>query len=287
MIIDINCWLGHYPYRRLRHNTAAELVRLMDANGIDKAIVSSINAVFYKNAQSGNEELAEQVSGHRHRLIPFATINPTYAGWTRDLIMCQEEMGMVGLRAFPQYHGYALGDRVCSNLLDEAAERGLPVAFAQRLVDRRQHHWLDGAVDLDLTELAGLIAAHADNRFMVINSLGRAETWSCVADRHLIIGISRPTSLPISLSPPTASIPALIDALGPARLAFGTGMPFKIPEAALLKLQVLRASEAVLRPLCWENADRMLRRETHSVQRKRRSGSEPVERVPPEASFPE
>ena len=46
MIIDVNASLGHYPFRRLRHNTADTLVALMDRNGIDRAVVSSLHAVF-------------------------------------------------------------------------------------------------------------------------------------------------------------------------------------------------------------------------------------------------
>ena len=58
MIIDINAYLGHFAFRQLRHNTADGLLALMDRKGIDRAVVSSAAAITYRNAQSGNEEVA-------------------------------------------------------------------------------------------------------------------------------------------------------------------------------------------------------------------------------------
>jgi len=75
MIIDMNAYLGHWPFRRLRYNAAPELLDLMDEKGIDRACVSSASAIFFKNSQAGNEELAEQIEPYRDKLIPFAVIN--------------------------------------------------------------------------------------------------------------------------------------------------------------------------------------------------------------------
>ena len=258
MIIDINCWLGHYPYRRLRHNDAEGLVAQMNTVGIDRAIVSSIDALFYKNTQAGNEELAAAVAPHRDHLIPFATINPSYAGWERDLTICHETEGMRGIRAFPHYHGYDLDDARCRALLGAAAERGLPVAFCARLVDRRQHHWLDVSVDPPPQALAALVAAHPENRFMILNSLSPAEEWAPAAEADVLWDISRMTALPIALGPASASIPAMLQVYGPGRLAFGTGMPFKVPHPALLKLTVLGADASCKAAIASGNAARML-----------------------------
>ena len=41
MIIDVNAYLGPFAFRRLRHNTAESLLKLMDARKIDRAVVSS------------------------------------------------------------------------------------------------------------------------------------------------------------------------------------------------------------------------------------------------------
>ena len=91
MIIDTNAYLGSYAFRQIRHSTAPALLGLMDEKGIDRAMVSSAAAITYRNTQSGNEEVAAAVAPHRDRLIPFAVINPAYAGWKDDLKICREE----------------------------------------------------------------------------------------------------------------------------------------------------------------------------------------------------
>jgi len=258
MFIDINAWLGHYPWRQLRHNDAPSLVAFMDKVGIDLAVVSSIDAIYYNNPQPGNEQLYAQSMLYPSRLIPFGTINPTYAGWERDLAICHEEWGMRGLRAFPVHHGYALNDKSCQALLAAAAERHLPVTFSARLVDRRQHHWLDTTTDLDLALLANTIAGHLDNQFMVLNSLAPASTWAALAGSQVLFDIARMTTLDIALSPKSFNIPSLSQAIGTQHIAFGSGIPFSVPQVALLKMSTLRADEATINAISSTNAAQML-----------------------------
>jgi len=65
MIVDVNAYLGHFAFRRLRHNTAASLLALMDVKKIDRAVVSNVGAITYRNSQAGNEEVAEEVQSSR------------------------------------------------------------------------------------------------------------------------------------------------------------------------------------------------------------------------------
>ena len=123
MIIDINAYLGHWPFHPLRHRAAGDLITLMDRKDIDQAVVSSLHAILYKNSQAGNEEMADEIGPHRDRLIPFATINPTYAGWRDDVERCHKELGMRGIRIYPSYHGYSLSDRSSVDLLAVAGEQ--------------------------------------------------------------------------------------------------------------------------------------------------------------------
>jgi hypothetical protein len=50
----------------------------------------------------------------------------------------------------------------------------------------------------------------------------------------------------------------LIENLGPERVVFGSGMPFKYPDPALLKLEVLDAPEDVKQLIRSGNASRLL-----------------------------
>jgi len=257
LIIDVNAYLGHWPFRQLRHNTASGLLRLMDENGIDRAMVSSINAIFYKNCHAGNEELAIETRAHRDRLIPFATINPQYAGWRDDLKQCQEDFGMAGLRIFPHYHDYKITDKDSLEMIQRAADRKMPLSVPIRVVDRRQRHWLDSVGDLSIADIGSAMSECPEAKFIILNGRG-FQNSILVKDEKLkagnfLIDISRMTSVL------QEDIPKLISALGPSKLAFGTGIPFKYSAPALLKVQVLDAPEQAKEKIRWENAAQILK----------------------------
>ncbi len=256
MIVDMSAYLGHWPFRRLRHNTADGLLALMDRAGIDMACTSSAGAIFYKNSQAGNEELAEQIAPHRDRLIPFAVINPTYADWEHDLAVCADELGARGLRLYPNYHNYSLADACCNELIAAAADRDLVVSIPVRQIDQRQRHWLIEVPDVALHDLAALVARHPGARFVFLNGLNFVSSPLGSADDDLpdnyAIGISRLSAVM------QAEIKQLLETLGTDRVVFATGMPFKYPEPALLKVEVLDAAEEEKQAILAGNALRLL-----------------------------
>jgi predicted TIM-barrel fold metal-dependent hydrolase len=250
LLIDVNTYIGHWAFRRLRHNTAEALVRRMDEHGIDRAVVSSAHGILYKNVHSANAELAEQIRPYRDRLVPFATLNPTYAGWQEDLRRCAEDLELRGIRLYPQYHGYGLTDAVGLELIDAVTELGWVVQVPMRVVDRRQRHAWDLAQDLEPAEIEAVFSLRPQARWMVLNGLGL--DGGRLGGARFLIEISRMTSVL------QRNIPALIEAVGAQHLAFGTGMPFKVPEPALLKLQILDAPEETKERIAWRNAAQML-----------------------------
>ena len=46
MIIDVNTYIGHWPFRQVLDSTPEGLINLMDKSGIDMACVSNLNAIF-------------------------------------------------------------------------------------------------------------------------------------------------------------------------------------------------------------------------------------------------
>jgi predicted TIM-barrel fold metal-dependent hydrolase len=251
MRIDVNTYIGHWPFRQLRHNTAEALVRRMDERDIDQAVVASIDGILYKNVHPANEILSTQVQPFRDRLIPFATLNPTYPGWQEDLRRCAGELGLSGLRLYPHYHGYRLGDPEALELIHAATQLGWAIQVPMRVVDRRQRHKWDLAEDLAPDEVYAMLAQCPGTRWMWLNSLG-LDGARLPAEAQYLVEISRMTAVL------QRNIQALIETAGAEHLAFGTGMPFKVPEPALLKLQVLDAPPEAIEGIAWRNASEML-----------------------------
>lgn len=243
MTIDVNAYLGHFALRQLHHNTPDALLRLMDSKGIDRAMVSSASSITYRNAQSGNEELHAATKSHRDRLIPFAVINPFYAGWQDDLKTCHEEFGMRGLRIYPKWHNYALADPCCAEMVAAATERKLPISIPLRVEDNRQRSWLLDVPDVPVSEIVDLVQKHPDAKFVLLNGIGYSGSALGKNAKEL------PANYWIEISRLSAvmanEIGGLLDQLGADRLVFGTGMPFKYPDPVLVKLEVLDISDEV------------------------------------------
>ena len=146
MLIDINAYVGHWPFKQLQYNSCSKLLERMNRFGVNMSVISNINGIFYKNTQSANEELYNEVRSDKNfkdRFIPLAVINPIYAGWRDDLEFSIKEMGMKGIRLYPQYHDYEITDPSLVELVKLARDHGVPVVFDIRMVDSRQRSWLD------------------------------------------------------------------------------------------------------------------------------------------------
>lgn len=256
MLIDTNAYLGAFAFRHLRHATAPELLRLMDEKGIDKAMVSWAGAITYRNTQPGNEQLAVDVRAHADRLISFAVVNPFYAGWCDDLAICHEKLGMKGLRLYPKWHNYALSDECCHELIHQATERGMLVSIPIRVEDFRQRSWLVDVPDVPLAEIVELVKACPEARFILLNGIGYTGSPLGKKDNSL------PTNYSVEISRLTATLAdevgTLVSNLGPDRVVFGTGMPFKYPDPSLVKLEVLDAPPEVKEAIRGANAARLL-----------------------------
>jgi hypothetical protein len=255
-MIDVNAYLGPFAFRRLRHNTPAGLLALMDRAGIAQAFVSSAAAITYRNAHAGNEELAEAIQGRRDRLIPCAVLNPAYAGWRDDLRACAGKFGMRGVRLYPRWHNYRLTDPVCLELVLAATELKMAISIPYRVEDRRQQSWLVDIPDVNHDEVAALVQAAPQARFILGNGGGFAA--SALGRRHREL----PPNYAIEISLLTAALAnetrQLLQTLGSDRLLFGAGMPFHYPEPALVKLHLLNLSPALRTKITSGNARRWL-----------------------------
>ncbi len=245
MLVDINANLGHWPFKRLRYNTCKELLERMNKFGVDISVVVNMNGIFYKNTQSANEELYEEIQSDKRfikRFIPFAIINPIYAGWKYDLDICFKKLGMKGIRLYPKYHDYEITDPSCIELIKTARDYGLPVAFTIRMVDSRQASWMD--IDIDwvnetskewnLKNVIPAIKEVPDAKYMMLNvsnggKLTDEETELIKKSNILIDTSGRAVS---------------IEKFGKEKIAFGTHSPILDYLTGLLRIESLNEKEA-------------------------------------------
>lgn len=253
-IVDGNAFVGHYGFRRLRSNDAPGLLSMMDDFGIERACVASAGAILYRDCQAGNEELFEDTRAASNRLVLYATVNPAYPGWQRDLARCAD-LGFQAIRLYPAYHGYEVDGPETAAVFGAAAEAGMPVSLPVRVEDVRQHHWLDTTVDLELRRIVAAAEACPHGTYLVTEAIVRAAAddplWERLRALRIHFEISRMTSVL------DKDLQHLLQHLGPERLLFGTGFPFKTPSPAFLKLQALDASPEAKSLVAGGNARRL------------------------------
>jgi predicted TIM-barrel fold metal-dependent hydrolase len=259
MLIDINSYIGHWPFKHLKLNTCASRLERMNRFGVDISVVSNLNGIFYKNTQPANIELYNELKSDKQfssRLIPFAVINPIYAGWRDDIESCVTKMGMKGIRIYPQYHDYAITDPSLIQLVKIVRDHGLPVSIDIRMVDSRQRSWMDipvfdynAAVQTDiifrewkLQDIIPLIREVPDAKYIIVNlansiSLSKEDT-ELISKANLVFD----TSGRAIMGDDTLS--ELLKRFGREKFAFGSHSPILDYLTGLLRIESMNQSEA-------------------------------------------
>lgn len=249
MLIDINAWVGHWPFQQLKYNTCQTLARRMDQFGTDVSVIANMNGIFYKNTQSANQELYEEIKAmgrQRDRFVPFAIINPIYAGWQYDLEHSISKLGMKGIRVFPKYHDYEITDSNLIELVKRARDLDVPVAFTYRMADSRLRSWMDidyvvgtPKPEWTLKNIFPIIKAVPDAKFMILNVANSMHLDEADNEQfkktQVLIDTSGRTLLDLG---------SLLKTQGRERFAFGTHSPILDYVTGLLRIESLRATEA-------------------------------------------
>jgi predicted TIM-barrel fold metal-dependent hydrolase len=244
MLVDINTYIGHWPFRQPKYNTCDARVERMNRFGVDMAVVSSLNGIFYKNPHSANEELYDEIRSCKNfqdRLIPFAVINPIYGAWKSHFNVSTEQLGMRGIRLYPQYHGYPLTDPACIELVKRARDRNLPVALSLRMVDSRPSSWmdLDSKGEWALRDVVPLVEEVPDAKFLILNvansmQLSPEET-ALLRSANVLMDTSGRNIIQLG---------KLIQLYGEEKFAFGSHAPILDDLTGLLRIESLRENEA-------------------------------------------
>lgn len=240
MVIDVNTYIGHWPFRQVKGGTAAELVKKLDEAGIDRAVVSTINAIFYKDSQQGNTELAEEIKPYGDRFIPFAVINPMYPGWEKDFDDCIHGLGMRGIELYPYYHNYRLTDGNAVKLINMAAAEKVPVHLPCAIENIRQRHMMDTIKNLSIEEVEQVCARCPQADFIISNG----DTHD-IAQKLKKVSQERQGRIYYDFARVElfeGNLKKLIDNAGIDRVVLGTVLPFQYSDTQFVKVHYAKLS---------------------------------------------
>lgn len=256
-LIDTNVYLSDWVIRKSWAATPSILAQKLRHHGVTSAWVGSFEGVLHSDIAGVNARLADACAREGRGLLrAFGTINPTLPDWEEDVRRCHEVHRMVGVRLFPNYHGYTLDDARFAQLIRIAAQRGVLVQIALSIEDDRSQNPVLTAPPVNTAPLADILRAHPDARVMLLNSGSRVLGANTpLLQRLTAAGVH----FEIATLEGVAGIESLLQKAPGIRLCFGSHAPYFYFESALLKLQESALSAGQLSALRHENADRAIK----------------------------
>ena len=254
MFIDISTYVGHWPFRNLKYNSLNGLDELAQRYGITHMVVANLHGLFYKDANTANLELLEELKNYKGKttFLPMAIVNPTYICWekdARDMIAA----GFAGFELTPLYHGYKLGmqpkydsylpEQVAAPVMELAKELDVPVRICSSFENIRGRGRMDVFENVSGDEYFALLSKYPevsvlctnfsplaggekfkelikqrDNIYFDINECGEAQVYG-IPDRILQIASMK-------------------------QMCFGSLSPFDYMELSLINMEYASAYDA-------------------------------------------
>jgi len=253
MIFDVNTYIGHWPFRQIRHNNAKTLLDYLNESGISKACISSVNAIFYKDSMEGNRELIKEISPYGDKFVPFGIINPAYTNWKEDFEESIENLQIRGLELYPYYHNYKLTDPEAMELIQMAISNNIIIHLPCAVVNIRQRHWMDTMENLKINELENVLSEFDDGNFIISNGSTNeiAQQLSAVSRRRrgrVLYDFARVEVF-------NGGIKDLLSTAGTDNVVYGSVAPFQYIEPQSVKLEYADISTAVFEKITHKNLE--------------------------------
>lgn len=240
MRVDVNAFMGRYPFRKTSGGSPHALLEAMDRCKIERAWISNLSSVFWKDPTDGNSVLYLAAAQHS-RFLPVPAVHPGLPNW--ELVLNEAAAREVpAVRADAGYYGIDPAGAEMRALAGECARLRIPLLLSVRLEDGRQRHPNDCAAELTSAAVRSLLRSDAGVRLVITH-----------ADREFVEQVhfgSTPEEAARMLwdicwiwGPPEDHLALLLRTVGVQRFVFGTGMPLRMPETSVAKLDLLELSK--------------------------------------------
>jgi hypothetical protein len=236
MRVDVNAFLGAYPWRKVPGTAPDAVLAAMDRLEIDEAWVTHLPSLFWRDPTQGNPWLLA-TAGKQKRLRPVPVVHPGLGQWEQTLTDAVNA-GAPAVRCDPLHLGLDPAGGEMRVLAAACGAARIPLMLAVRLEDGRQRHPNDVVPELPAAAVRALIRSDADLRLLVTH-----------ADRAFIEEVhfgSTPEEarriwwdICWIWGPPEDHLETLLGTVGVERFVFGTGQPLRIPENSIAKLDLL------------------------------------------------
>jgi len=244
MFIDINTYVGHWPFRQLVNNTLASLDKLAQDNGITHMVVSNVEGLFLKDCIDANYKLLDELKAYTGKTVflPLAIVNPTYPEWELDA-RAMIDAGFMGFEISPTYHMYGFGPELpfdsytavhyAGQVLKLAKELDVPVRFCSSFENFRARSNHESHSNPSGADLRALMAGDPDTHLLLTSVHAGSVADAAKARPNTYFDITAVTASAIN----TPSCEGLVSAVSGDQICFGSLAPFQYIEAPLVCME--------------------------------------------------
>jgi uncharacterized protein len=252
MVIDINAFIGRWPYWPVPATSSGDVVAKLAHWGIDRACISSTRSLFV-HWEDGNVEAEAAAREHPEQFLAFACLGPWELshrrGDGRHDLASYRSRGFRGVRLYPQHHSYhPLVEPFIDEICEQAAALSMPVLFSLRAI----MNW--GVPAQELSQLPALIERHPRVPWIISGVNYLHEIRTAVALMRKYNAVQLETSCVMGYE----AIRKLVEECGHERILFGSAAPIQHGRANLEKVMHARISDPVKEAVLYKNAERLL-----------------------------
>ena len=235
--LDVNTFIGSYPFRHVPHPDPAVLVRVLDREDVAAAWTGYLPSAWHRDPAHGNELLFETLAPVRDRLHPAPCVRPDWPAWERTL-RDSVERGAPAIRAYPSQWRLGPDDRGMQRLSSACRDAGVVLVLTVRFEDLRQRHWMDSAPDLSAAAIRSL-ARVARGATIVVTAAGRA----LIEEVHWGLTVEERARVMWDISwiwgPPENDLAHLLRTIGHDRFVHGTQWPLRLVQSPRANIALL------------------------------------------------
>lgn len=235
--LDVNTFIGSYPFRYVPHPDPDVLARVLEREGVTAAWTGHLPSAWYRDPTHGNEILFAALEPFRGRLHPVPAIRPDWPRWEhalRDAV----DRGVPAIRAYPSQWRLGPEDASMLRLASACGAANIALVLTTRFEDLRQRHWMDAAPDLSGAAIRALARVRDGGR-IVVTAAGRA----LIEEVHWGLTPDERERLRWDISwiwgPPENDLAHLFRTIGPERFAYGTQWPLRLVQSPRANLELL------------------------------------------------
>ncbi|MBN2853408.1 MAG: hypothetical protein JXQ23_11800 [Clostridia bacterium] len=165
-MIDYNCLIGHWPFRKIRKQSLEELKLLYEKYEIEYGYISSLDSIFYHDPFEGDKELAEKLKKTENKMVISLNLSLPYI--ERDIKKANESFEYEGIRIYPSIHGFDLSGNSFDEFLHMVKENRKKLFISYRMGDIRLDHIIRQSLP-DTKEIEEILKNRYENEIYVLN----------------------------------------------------------------------------------------------------------------------